>query len=514
MVHCSYLVRNEFIEVADSEFDMAVRCTVYLSMPEFEVSVLDRDIENAILRDAYAFAEYAVCFWAYHLESGVQDLDEQKLDQSQFISECLETFLDAQWVSRDKAYSISNTLNEHLGILSHHMYYDKICQAVAAAKSWLRPTWRGPADNDILALSHTIGRLRTVHERLVSSASLTKETKDLILQYYGPNHYKCPRLNCQFFQQGFATKAQREQHTSKHERSFTCLEYGCPYSVIGFTTMKDLEEHSFNSHGIQADPADGKHEFEFPEKLSTQSALGPPTSPPPPPPLRPTKNKPRITFPCTACHKTFTRVYNLSSHMRSHNGVRPFVCGVCGKAFVRQHDRKRHEDSHSSEKNFVCKGELKFPPNAQWGCGKRFGRADALSLHYRSEAGRKCIKPLLEEQAREQCEQGAISSNSVREPLASLADMHSTALQDNEQYTQEKPVNSSSGIAEDDCFQVPRVFESNANEAASLPQAGEGFQSAKSHDPTLPDFGSSHAPNLTEDGAEQLLFGFGTNITN
>lgn len=75
------------------------------------------------------------------------------------------------------------------------------------------------------------------------------------------------------------------------------------------------------------------------------------------------------------------------------------MCTVCGKAFARQHDRKRHEGLHSGEKKFVCKGELGTGGN--WGCGRRFARADALGRHFRSEAGRVCIKPLLDEEAME-----------------------------------------------------------------------------------------------------------------
>jgi hypothetical protein len=105
------------------------------------------------------------------------------------------------------------------------------------------------------------------------------------------------------------------------------------------------------------------------------------------------------TFQCTLCPKRFTRAYNLRSHLRTHTDERPFVCSVCGKAFARQHDRKRHEGLHSGEKKFVCRGNLK--DNNHWGCGRRFARADALGRHFRSEAGRVCIRPLLEEEAQE-----------------------------------------------------------------------------------------------------------------
>lgn len=106
------------------------------------------------------------------------------------------------------------------------------------------------------------------------------------------------------------------------------------------------------------------------------------------------------TFQCSLCPKRFTRAYNLRSHLRTHTDERPFVCGHCGKAFARQHDRKRHEGLHSGEKKFVCRGQLK--DSNQWGCGRRFARADALGRHFRSEAGRLCIKPLMEEEALEQ----------------------------------------------------------------------------------------------------------------
>ena len=112
------------------------------------------------------------------------------------------------------------------------------------------------------------------------------------------------------------------------------------------------------------------------------------------------------TFQCSLCPKRFTRAYNLRSHLRTHTDERPFVCSVCGKAFARQHDRKRHESLHSGEKKFVCRGNLK--EGGTWGCGRRFARADALGRHFRSEAGRVCIKPLLEEEALErQVREGA-----------------------------------------------------------------------------------------------------------
>lgn len=102
-------------------------------------------------------------------------------------------------------------------------------------------------------------------------------------------------------------------------------------------------------------------------------------------------------FACHMCDKKFTRAYNLRSHLRTHTDERPFICTVCGKAFARQHDRKRHEALHSGEKKFECSGVLS-DGITRWGCGRKFARADALGRHFRTAAGKLCIKPLLDEE--------------------------------------------------------------------------------------------------------------------
>jgi hypothetical protein len=112
------------------------------------------------------------------------------------------------------------------------------------------------------------------------------------------------------------------------------------------------------------------------------------------------------------------------------------VCTVCGKAFARQHDRKRHEGLHSREKKFVCKGELK--KGGQWGCGRRFARADALGRHFRSQAGRICIKPLLDEEAIERqrlWQEQRIQNMHMQQPQPITVDANSFPIDASENYT-------------------------------------------------------------------------------
>lgn len=103
----------------------------------------------------------------------------------------------------------------------------------------------------------------------------------------------------------------------------------------------------------------------------------------PPKPAR--KSKTVAPFACDYpdCQKTFTRQYNLKSHLRTHTDERPFLCGYqgCTRAFARQHDRKRHFNLHLGVKPHVCSH-----------CGRAFARLDALNRHLRSDSGAPCAQ--------------------------------------------------------------------------------------------------------------------------
>ncbi|KAF2800244.1 hypothetical protein K505DRAFT_229183, partial [Melanomma pulvis-pyrius CBS 109.77] len=383
-----YLIDKGHISVPEVEFELAHLCLTYLSFDLFSYGLPKSEIRSALFAGQYSFADYAICFWAPHLTACVQELKSLDAHNEKDLIESIGVFVDLHWASPNKRLVVSKTMEDNLSSLKSHDFHEKILQAIIANKNQLLPTGKGPSDDEVLHLSEVSQAIRNEMETIALSPETTQDDKTKLEQFYGSNWFKCRRINCQFYSRGFPSKSQRDDHISKHERSFTCTEEGCPQAVIGCTAAKDLKKHMNDYHGIET-PADLKFPVDEPSHIAREKQI--------------IKN-----YKCYTCKKGFTRTYNLRVHLRTHTDNRAFKCSICAAAFVRSHDLKRRERVHSGAKNFICRGVLK--DNSSWGCGRQFHRPDALGRHFKSESGRVCLRLLLED---EEAEKGGRHPNAA-----------------------------------------------------------------------------------------------------
>ncbi|OCT58884.1 hypothetical protein XELAEV_18001373mg [Xenopus laevis] len=83
-------------------------------------------------------------------------------------------------------------------------------------------------------------------------------------------------------------------------------------------------------------------------------------------------------FPCAECGKCFTNCTNLRAHSKTHTGEKPYSCTECGKTFRDRSHLNIHKKRHTGEKPYTCSE-----------CGKCFAYRSNLMVHVRIHTGEK-----------------------------------------------------------------------------------------------------------------------------
>jgi uncharacterized Zn-finger protein len=165
---------------------------------------------------------------------------------------------------------------------------------------------------------------KLLEDLAASKALLTAEEKSALEQFHGKKSYKCPKILCFDFHEGFTDAKSRDMHINRHDRPFRCTFEDCSVAEFGFGTNKELEKHERLFH-----PTFENQGITFSTPKATES---------------------KTPWQCSMCEKRFTRGFHMRNHVRAHMAERPHACSECGKAFTRKNDCKRHEKIHERKR--------------------------------------------------------------------------------------------------------------------------------------------------------------------
>jgi len=174
-------------------------------------------------------------------------------------------------------------------------------------------------------LAGAIATIRHTLEDISSDRSLPSETRDKLGTLYGDRLFKCSKINCFYFHEGFKHKSTRDDHIKRHDRPFNCIEPDCIAAEFGFGSQKDLDQHKAKFHLVPEAKAEMFKDIK-PETVT------------------------HYKYDCVTCGKSFVRLSILKDHKLTHDGLKPHECSRCGKAFTRKNDCQRHEKIHDKHR--------------------------------------------------------------------------------------------------------------------------------------------------------------------
>ena len=424
-VVCRFLIEAGHVVQSSEELRMARLCVDYLNLPAF----IDPPTEIGVLNGDYGFMDYAVIQWHRHLEAGLNEehdtADEELIKD---LTESLGVFIQHHWRSPSTKIVLAKRHSDKLDCFKSSPFYDKLKVVLASSKKQLRLYGSVSRGEVALDLVDIVASARKVLQHMIGSCDLHSMAN--IEQMYGKYLFKCSRFGCLCFTSGFCSAAELEGHENQHKRPFRCTREGCWAFSLGFASAAQRETHMKKTHPTtSAGDEDFPTEQEVRHSIENNAAAISPThanetqnaqhqsiqEPDSMEPTEPTEPEPESgpsskfvlqhvhtvkrrqkEFICRYCSKTFTKRYNLHSHLNVHEKREQHQCSFCSKMFSRLSDLNRHAKSHSKQKEYKCRGYL--DNGQEWGCGRSFARADTLAKHQESWRYRDCTQPLRDEQ--------------------------------------------------------------------------------------------------------------------
>ncbi|KAI3328988.1 hypothetical protein HD806DRAFT_268528 [Xylariaceae sp. AK1471] len=337
-----YIADTEHLNTASIECDFTITCLKYLSSSCFQRDLAEDRRMVSIKQGHYAFQDYALAKWGHHLaafiesgpnllhrlalrqgecEPGVNCVDDLLLSLSRAFSQFAGVYHSDLVVTDDAGDRIVRA-TEECRAFDGYDFYDDLVNIWAHFSSHQKAHFKELNKVSLPSLATASQQIRTMLDSL--STAQQKELEDL----YGDCIFKCDRVTCDYFYEGFETKERRDAHLQRHDRPYHCPVSGCSVAAFGFSTNKDREKHVRMYH---PDESSASTFIQLPRELIEDAR-----------------------FSCPECGQTFTRKANKDAHVRSHYGDRPYVCSICtNKAFTRSNDLRRHDRQIHSRRKVV-----------------------------------------------------------------------------------------------------------------------------------------------------------------
>lgn len=332
-----------FVNEVIAEASLTTKCLRYLTLPCFQDQLSPESLLQYSLSGCYILQDYAVAKWQEHFLEMLAKATAAKVKESQNTNtmvnnellgttfdqlghalQCFTDCFEKDLAPTGDADVKLGAWDEFAAIEDKEVLYLDLCNVTAHIQHHQKGGFETRQKVSFPTLATVFERNRAFLEDPKSDPfkiELSSTERDSLVHLYGPKRFKCPKIDCEKFFDGFAEKKPRKKHVDGHDRPFKCDMPECQGELASFKSMHDLQKHQSRFHAST-----------FVNQVETFEPLD-------------GLSKPESTakWACQFCPKRYTRGFHLRAHLRTHTNERPFACSDCGKPFTRDYDRKRHE---------------------------------------------------------------------------------------------------------------------------------------------------------------------------
>ncbi|KAH6972215.1 hypothetical protein BKA56DRAFT_115644 [Ilyonectria sp. MPI-CAGE-AT-0026] len=327
-----YIMENENLDAKILECELALLCLGYLSHECFQAVLKPQQRESWAKEGQYALQDYAVSQWQKHLKAFIESSPALFNDVGNSAgytpktAGVLQTFCDVygndlKEINELQTETEAQDMDQAKKDCRLFEQQDFHTNLLRVWRHVVRHQNQGFEERNKVSMKQLDDVLKETRATLESLASEVEGDGELT-KFYGENAFKCTRITCDYFYEGFDNKASAKNHSNRHDRPFPCTVPECSFAPFGFSSSNALDKHLRTYHPDISDQLSGLAQLDR-------------------------RVVPNAKFQCTLCQRSYTRQENLDGHMNSaHLGARPYACSTCGKEFARKSDRTRHEKIH------------------------------------------------------------------------------------------------------------------------------------------------------------------------
>lgn len=245
-----YIQELGYIPRFMAEHSMTILCLHYLSFECFE-ETRDPDMLPDLLQEGYfAFQDYAIAHWPDHLLAFFETSADAAHGKSIVEHETSDAFL----LFANRFYADLSALPvDQNSFPDCDRFQSFDCFPIMISLWRHAKSFKGLFDDrrdevSLPSLGRNLKRNRAILEGFLESVTKSGSELATLRIFYGDHWYKCSKLSCYYFHEGFATRSVRQAHYDRHDRPFRCEEEDCPSATIGFGSLKELGKHKRNMH--------------------------------------------------------------------------------------------------------------------------------------------------------------------------------------------------------------------------------------------------------------------------